>query len=238
MRTLYSPFWHWWRLKRRMQRAARLATRVGFVASLLLVAWFVLSRVWPGADDEVRRLFANVAKAVQPITERAAGWLGIDWEERLSVQVKEQPSVRVFRGSDPQRLSGLARVIDGDTLEVNGVRVRLDGIDAPEQDQPCRSRGRRWLCGLEAARVLSNLLRGGQVACEVRGRDQYGRVVATCSIGGRDINAWMVEEGWALAYRRYSHAYVVQEVLARSEGRGLWRSHFVPPWEWRKGQRR
>lgn len=235
---MYSPFWHWWRLKRRMRQAARLAIRAGFVALLLLVAWSVVPWVWPGADDEVRRLFTYVAKTVQPVTERAAEWLGIDEEEQMSVQVIEQPSVRVFRGSGPQTQSGLARAIDGDTLEVNGVRIRLHGIDAPEQDQPCRSGRRQWPCGREATRVLANQLRGRQVVCEVRDRDVHGRAVATCRIAGGDLNAWMVAEGWALAYRRYSHAYVVQEARARREGRGLWRSQFVPPWEWREGQRR
>ena len=221
-----------------MWRVARAVIRVGFVALLLLVAWLVLPWVWPGADDEVRGLFTNVAKAVRPVAERVADWFGIDGKERLSVQVKEQPLIRVFRGSGPQRHSGLAQAIDGDTLEVNGVRVRLHGIDAPEHDQPCWFRRQRWLCGVEAKRVLANQLYGKQVVCEVRDRDVYGRDVATCSIGGRDINAWMVEEGWALAYRRYSHAYVVQEARARRERRGLWRSQFAPPQEWRDARRR
>lgn len=225
---MYGPFYYWWRLKRRMWRATLLAVRAGLVALLLLVAWLLLTSVWPGADNAVRRLFAPVEYAVRPVTERVADWFAL----------QGRPSVRVFRGSGPRRLSGLARAIDGDTLEMNEVRVRLHAIDAPERDQPCWFRRRQWLCGREAARVLASQILGRQVVCEVRDRDAYGRVVAVCSVAGRDLNAWMVVEGWALAYRGYSTAYVVEEARARRERRGLWRGRFDPPWEWRKAQRR
>ena len=137
----------------------------------------------------------------------------------------------------PPALSGLARVVDGDTLDVERVRVRLHGIDAPESAQRCRASGRLWPCGQEATRALARRIGGRPVACEERDRDRYGRVVAVCTVAGRDLNRWMVAEGWAFAYRRYSRAYVAAESRARAARRGIWRGEAVAPWDWRRGKR-
>ena len=146
---------------------------------------------------------------------------------------------RVYRGDsgEAKALSGPAAVIDGDTLEVGGVRVRLHGIDAPESAQRCRSGGRFWPCGHEAKRALAGRVGGQRVVCKERDRDDYGRVVAVCSIGGRDLNAWMAAEGWALVNRRFSRAYAAEESRARAAKRGVWRGEVVAPWDWRKGKR-
>jgi len=133
--------------------------------------------------------------------------------------------------------AGPARAVDGDTLEVGGVRVRLHGIDAPESRQGCRAEGKRWPCGREATRALTGRIGGRAVTCEGRGRDRYGRIVAVCRIAGTDLGAWMVTQGWAFASRRYSHAYVAAEGSARAAKRGIWRGEIVPPWDWRKGTR-
>ena len=69
------------------------------------------------------------------------------------------------------------------------------------------------------------------------GTDRYGRTLAICTVGGLDVNAWLVSEGWALAYRRYSLAYVALEEAAQAAQRGMWRGRFVPPWEWGRGTR-
>ncbi len=127
--------------------------------------------------DEVRRFLPN---SVRRVTEDTVDWLRnrhkVEREARREgAAAKRRPSVRVFRGSGPQRHSGFARAIDGDTLEVDGVRVRLHGIDAPEYEQPCWFHGRHWLCGREATRVLANQLHDRQVVCEIRHRDVYGR---------------------------------------------------------------
>ncbi|MDE2792146.1 MAG: thermonuclease family protein [Paracoccaceae bacterium] len=84
---------------------------------------------------------------------------------------------------------------------------------------------------------LKDRIGGQPVACEERERDRYGRMVAVCRVRGEDINAWMVAEGWVLAYRTYSHAYVDQETVARTAKRGVWRGELVEPWAWRRGER-
>ena len=134
-------------------------------------------------------------------------------------------------------LSGRARVVDGDSLALVGERIRLHGIDAPESAQTCVAGGARWRCGERAARALRERIGGRAVRCEERHVDRYGRIVAVCRAGGEDLNAWMVERGFALAYRRYSRAYVDEEAVARSARRGLWRGDFVAPWDWRRGER-
>ena len=117
-------------------------------------------------------------------------------------------------------VSGRASVIDGDTIEVNGHRIRLHGIDAPESAQTCLAGGERWRCGRHATRALRDRIASRTVACEERDRGRYGRMVAVCRLGGRDLNAWMVSEGWALAYRRYSTEYVTEEASAKVARRG------------------
>lgn len=134
----------------------------------------------------------------------------------------------------PCPLTGLARVIDGDTIVVAGERVRLHGIDAPELDQTFWWRGRYISCGTMALAALETLTAGVRLRCEVVERDRHGRLVAKCfSPNGIDIGRRLVSAGWALAYRRYSTDYVDAEDEARKARRGMWRGTFVEPWEWR-----
>ena len=136
-------------------------------------------------------------------------------------------------GSVYPDVSGLASVIDGDTIEVGGERIRLHGIDAPESKQLCRAGGTNWPCGRQASRALADRIDGRPVVCEERDRDRYGRIVALCRADGHDLGAWLVFRGWALAYRRYSTDYVADEKAAKAAHRGLWRGEFDPPWDWR-----
>jgi endonuclease YncB( thermonuclease family) len=145
-----------------------------------------------------------------------------------------RPTVSDERGGE---LSGTASVIDGDTIEVDGEHVRLHGIDAPEANQTCDLDGTAWRCGQASANALALHIGRHPVICSPRTRDRYGRVVAACGLGGADIAAWMAREGWALAYRRYTDEYVADERAARAARRGIWRSTFVPPWEWRARRR-
>lgn len=132
-------------------------------------------------------------------------------------------------------VSGRARVLDGDTVEIQGMRIRLYGIDAPESAQRCGSGREQWACGREATAALRNRVSGRTVRCLGKERDRYGRLIAVCHAGGVDVNGWMVSEGWALASRRYSRTYVEHEAAARSARRGIWRGKFVTPWDWRRG---
>lgn len=134
-------------------------------------------------------------------------------------------------------VEGRASVIDGDTLDIRGSRIRLHGVDAPEASQTCLADGMKWRCGHQAALALSDRIGSSTVSCEKRDVDRYGRVVAVCRAQGADLNAWLVERGWALAYRRYSTDYVDEEEIAAAVRRGLWKGSFVPPWDWRRGQR-
>ena len=126
-------------------------------------------------------------------------------------------------------------VIDADTVDVDGVRWRLLGIDAPEARQSCRAWGRTWDCGAAATDALRS--RAAGMNCEGSGTDQYGRSIGVCSSGGEDLNAWLVANGWALAYRQYADDYADEEGVARSNGRGIHAGEFVAPWDWRRGER-
>lgn len=132
--------------------------------------------------------------------------------------------------------SGTAVAVDGDTLTVDGVAVRLHGIDAPELDQPCFLGAETWTCGQDAREQLAALLAVGMVTCLGEERDTYGRLLATCTVGNIDINRAMVTEGWAVAYRSYSDAYVADETRARAARQGIWRSRFDLPQNYRTGQ--
>lgn len=135
---------------------------------------------------------------------------------------------------DADVVTGVARVIDGDTLDVAGERVRLEGIDAPEMAQSCgRNFFGTWKCGVVAANRLAELVRGHTVTCESRGYDKYGRMLGICFVDGHDINAEMVREGLAWAFVRYSQTYVREEAQARAARAGIWQGEAAPAWEYR-----
>jgi Micrococcal nuclease (thermonuclease) homologs len=127
------------------------------------------------------------------------------------------------------------RVTDGDGLVLNGERIRLWGIDAPELEQTCWSAGASYSCGEQARETLAELVAGHEVRCETVSRDRYGRTVARCEASGFDLGREMVRRGWALDFRRYSDGrYAADQAEARAEKKGLWAGEFEPPWEWRR----
>ncbi|PTM95199.1 thermonuclease family protein [Mycoplana dimorpha] len=139
-------------------------------------------------------------------------------------------AARLEQHAGSEVLGGTARAADGDTLTMNGLRIRLSGMDAPELTQPCRRDGAEWQCGAAARARLAELLRQGAIACTLIGTDRYNRTLARCRVGGEDLGARMVREGLAVSYGDYEDA----EALARAERKGLWGSSFERPQEWRQ----
>ncbi len=138
------------------------------------------------------------------------------------------------RGTAPGPLVGQARVIDGDTVEISGRHVRLEGIDAPEMAQTCTNHaGGSWRCGQDAARALERLVAGHSLTCEDRGTDKYGRMLGVCFSGTRDVNAEMVRQGLAWAFVKYSRSYVHEEAEARALHIGIWQGEAKPAWDFR-----
>lgn len=129
------------------------------------------------------------------------------------------------------------RIIDGDTLDIDGTRYRLFGIDAPERAQRCLRDGLAWQCGTAATDALIALIAGRPIDCRAIELDRYGRNVAVCGVAGMDLGERMVRDGWALSYRSFSTVYVDEEDFARVTKAGIWTSGFVSPEDWRRGLR-
>ena len=134
-------------------------------------------------------------------------------------------------------ISGTALIVDGDTITISGNKIRLNGIDTAEQNQTCKRAGITWRCGYEATETLRNWTYTKEVRCVGDTRDRYGRLIANCFVDGYNVNARLVYEGLALAYRNYSKQYIPEEDKARAAKRGIWAGEFVAPWDWREGKR-
>jgi endonuclease YncB( thermonuclease family) len=130
---------------------------------------------------------------------------------------------------------GVARVIDGDTIQIVGIRIRLEGIDAPEWDQTCfDAEERSWPCGRTATQELASLLHGRELTCKPQGLDVYRRALAVCTLAdGVDVNAWLVRQGWAVI-SGYASSYRFEQAEAKSAGRGIWVGRFELPRDWRR----
>ncbi|UFZ04668.1 thermonuclease family protein [Bradyrhizobium ontarionense] len=128
-------------------------------------------------------------------------------------------------------LTGRASIVDGDTLDIHGERIRLWGIDAPESAQACRGRDRRpYRCGALAANTLDAFTRNKTLRCMPVDGDRYGRIVARCAVGGIDLSQLMVSRGLAIEEPQYSRGhYAADQLAARRAGRGLWSGRFVEP---------
>jgi len=139
-------------------------------------------------------------------------------------------------------LVGRASVVDGDTIEIHGERIRFNGIDAPESWQRCIDKaGAEYLCGKVAAEALDTFLAASRpTLCREVGKDRYKRIVAVCHrADGAEINAWLVRNGYALDWPRYSGgAYAEQQAAAQRDGLGLWQGEFVEPWKARSQRRK
>jgi endonuclease YncB( thermonuclease family) len=173
------------------------------------------------------------------VTVVAAGALVVQAAIQHSERLPEINASNWF-GSKPAQIAGVASVIDGDTIEIHGQRIRLNGIDAPESRQLCRdAQGEEYPCGRRAAEALDSFLATSRpVQCTFVSWDRYGRFVGDCRrADGASVASWMVEHGQALDWPRYSHgAYAGQQATAEAAKIGLWVGKFQAPWDWRAGQ--
>ena len=135
----------------------------------------------------------------------------------------------------PIKLTGNPIVIDADTVILSGERIRFKGIDAPETTQQCQDAERHsYPCGQMATYALIDKIGISEITCIGDTRGKYTRLLATCYLDNLDLNSWLVQHGYALAYRRDRDTYIPQEEDAREMKRGIWSGTFIPPWEWRK----
>jgi endonuclease YncB( thermonuclease family) len=137
--------------------------------------------------------------------------------------------------AEAETISGRPQIVDGDTLLIDGIKIRLNGIDAPETDQSCLDANTKiYSCGLISRDKLRMFIGHSSVDCKTEGADRYGRHLATCFLRNENLNDWLVRQGLALAYVQYSLRYKKSEEQARNESKGLWAGAFVAPWDWRR----
>ncbi|RWB54359.1 MAG: thermonuclease family protein [Mesorhizobium sp.] len=170
------------------------------------------------------------------VTVAAAGALAAQTAIQHSDSLPEINASNWF-GPKPQPITGVVSIIDGDTIEIHGQRIRFNGIDAPESKQYCEdAKGFEYPCGRRSAEALDSFLAASRpVQCTFVTWDRYHRFVGDCRrADGVSVAAWMVEHGQALDWPRYSHgAYAAQQAKAEAAKVGLWVGNFQAPWDWR-----
>lgn len=174
----------------------------------------------------------HIPNGVIPILALAA--LYVFSETPLGGVIGALPFLQTAAEPSQNTIVGRASVIDGDTLNIHGTRIRLNGIDAPESSQTCEAAGSQYRCGQKAAFALSDMIGSSTITCQRLDTDRYGRAVSRCTVNGMDIGQTMVRQGWALAYREYSTAYVADERHARAMKTGIWRGEFTNPADHRR----
>ncbi len=125
-------------------------------------------------------------------------------------------------------------IIDGDTINLNGEKIRFSGIDAPEIKQTCIKNNVAIKCGIKARELLVKMIGNKKINCVREGKDQYKRTLAECFVNDLSLSSYLVKNGYAFAYRKYSKKFVVDEDFARSNNLGMWSMKFEYPWDWRK----
>ena len=147
------------------------------------------------------------------------------------------------KSSEITSVTGYAKVTDGDTIKIDTFKIRLDGIDAPEKKQKCKkeylkifffSLDKNYPCGKISSNNLTRKINNKIIKCYIKDIDRYKRFIGECYKENINLNAWLVKNGYAVAYRKYSKKFVSQENLAKKEKLGLWAGTFEMPWEWRK----
>ena len=127
-------------------------------------------------------------------------------------------------------------VTDGDTIRIGEERIRFSGIDAPELKQTCLYQEIEFNCGEFSKDLLIEKIANQEVSCIRESKDQYGRTLAECFVGKESLSSYLVREGYAFAYRKYSDKFIADEEYSQSKGNGMWSMEFLFPWDFRKSQ--
>ena len=125
-------------------------------------------------------------------------------------------------------------VVDGDTIKLGDVKIRFSGIDAPEIDQTCIASEGKVACGKISRDILITKVTNNKISCTDEGKDFYGRVLGECFVNGESLSKYLVREGFAFAYRKYSDKFILDEEYAKSNRLGMWSMKFQYPWDYRK----
>ena len=130
--------------------------------------------------------------------------------------------------------ASLVTVIDGDTIRLGYVKIRFSGIDAPEINQTCVASEGKVACGKISRDLLIEKVTNNKISCTDEGKDFYGRVLGECFVNGESLSSYLVREGFAFAYRKYSNKYIEDEEYAKFNKLGMWSMEFEYPWDYRR----
>ena len=147
------------------------------------------------------------------------------------------------RSQEIKEISGNAQIIDGDTIKINSKKIRLYGIDAPEFKQMCKKPyltiffftfTKDYPCGKISTQKLQKKINNKVITCKILDIDRYKRLIGECYKRNLNLNSWLVSNGYAVAYRKYSKKYISNEINAKNEKKGLWQGKFEMPWDFRR----
>ena len=147
------------------------------------------------------------------------------------------------RSEEIKEISGNAQIIDGDTIKINSKKIRLHGIDAPELNQMCKKPyltiifftfTKDYPCGKISTQKLQKKINNKVITCKILDVDRYKRFIGECYKRNLNLNSWLVSNGYAVAYRKYSKKYISNEINAKNEKKGLWQGKFEMPWDFRR----
>ena len=143
-------------------------------------------------------------------------------------------SVLVFLFTYTDIKSQDVKITDGDTIKINGEKIRFSGIDTPELNQTCAKEGIKNSCGLIAKQILIDKIIDNKVKCIKEGKDRYKRILAECFVKNESLSRYLVRSGYAFAYRKYSKKFIIDEDYARVNKLGIWSMEFEYPWDFRR----
>ena len=141
--------------------------------------------------------------------------------------------ILIFNQTKAQEL----RVVDGDTIHLDGIKIRFSGIDTPELNQNCIKDSIEIACGIEARKILINKIGNQKISCVSEGKDQFQRTLAECFVNNVSLSSYLVRTGYAFAYRKYSKKFISDEEFAKSNQIGMWNMQFEFPWNYRRSKK-